>query len=175
MTGQPSWKESTFRSAGQTYSLRPATRQDIDRLHELDELCFPAGRAFSTGYFFLLFLYHRAFGWILEQLPVDPADSPGSGSRQLAAFILLTEKRRIANISTIDVHPLHRRRGLASYLLRVAEQALRQWGCLGMTLQVAVDNEGAQKLYARFGFKQSRILRRYYGGRIDALLLEKSL
>ncbi len=137
--------------------------EDIDRLHELDLLCFPEERAFTTGYFLLLFLYHRAFGWGLEKEGL------------IEAFVLLTTHRQSGNISTLDVHPRYRRHGIGSRLMMLAEMALKEMGMKKCTLQVAASNTEAIRLYDKLGYKRVRILHRYYAGKEDGYLMEKGL
>jgi ribosomal-protein-alanine N-acetyltransferase len=149
---------------GRRFTLRTIDANDIDRLHSLDRLCFKPGRAFTRGYFSLLFLYHNAFGWALE-------DDKG----ELAAFILITVQRNRGNVSTIDVHPDFRRLGLGTRLMNLAEANLREMGLKKYTLQVEVDNEAAIKLYQKLGFSISRTLPGYYEDEKDAYLMEKPL
>jgi ribosomal-protein-alanine N-acetyltransferase len=149
---------------GRRFTLSTIDANDIDRLHSLDRLCFKPGRAFTRGYFLLLFLYHHAFGWALK-------DDKG----ELAAFILLTVQRNRGNVSTIDVHPDFRRLGLGTRLMNLAEANLREMGLKKYTLQVEVDNEAAIKLYQKLGFSISRTLPGYYEDEKDAYLMEKPL
>ncbi|HUX06004.1 MAG TPA: N-acetyltransferase [Acidobacteriota bacterium] len=150
--------------SGESFVLRPIEIGDIDALHALDCICFPPDRAFTPGYFSLLFLYHRAFGWALE----DP-------EAELAAFILLTIQRNRGNISTIDVHPRFRRLGLGTRLIGLAEETLRQMGVRKCALQVEVDNEAAIELYKKLGYSTTRLLPGYYDGKKDGYLMEKPL
>jgi ribosomal-protein-alanine N-acetyltransferase len=149
---------------GRKLALRALSVSDIERLHRLDLICFTPERAFTQGYFSILFLYNNAFGWALE-------DERG----EMAAFILVTIQRNRGNISTIDVHPDFRRLGLGQRLMSLAEENLRQMGMKKCTLQVAVDNNSAIKLYEKLGYKITRTLPGYYEDKQDAYLMEKSL
>jgi ribosomal protein S18 acetylase RimI-like enzyme len=51
----------------------------------------------------------------------------------------------------VAVDPARRGAGIGSVLLDHAEQAARTTGCRRIVLDVAVDNEGARRLYARRG------------------------
>ena len=147
---------------GDRFFLRAVNIDDIEAMRRLDLLCFPPERAFTEGYFLLLFLYHYAFGWGLE-------DEQG----ELAAFILLTIREEEGNVATIDVHPGFRRRGIASRLLRMAEGALAEMGVRKCTLQVETGNESAIALYRKLGYRIVRLLPRYYQGEEDGYLMEK--
>ena len=172
------------------YRFRELTFEDIPELHRLDALCFPQGRAFTEGYFMLLFLYHRAFGWALEitdrdQHPRRKAVVIGQGATvaaeridhrdSIVAFILLTIRRCAANVATIDVHPLNRRQGLGRWLLVKAEEDLRVRNINRITLQVAVSNGAAIRLYSNLGYRKVKTMRGYYGGEEDGILMEKEL
>jgi ribosomal-protein-alanine N-acetyltransferase len=76
------------------------------------------------------------------------------------------------HINTLAVHPGLRRQGLASLLLRhVLEDAVRR-GADKATLEVRRSNEGARKLYERFGFEVGGVRKEYYRQPVeDALIL----
>ena len=144
------------------FSMRPIGYRDTEALHQLDSLCFPPERAFTEGYFLLLFFYEDAFGWMLEE------------DDRLAAFILLTQKRQRMNIATIDVHPDYRRRGIGTKLMELAEEHARAMNTKTLTLQVETTNTPAIRLYHRFGFEKDRILSNYYVN-ADAWQMHKKL
>jgi ribosomal protein S18 acetylase RimI-like enzyme len=171
------------------FRARNVGMADIPELHHLDKLCFPQERAFTEGYFSLLFLYHQAFGWALE--PVDTqsratlrkasrADSSSGfqadgGAATFVASILVTIRYDAANIATIDVHPLFRRLGLGKILMRKAEAELRRRGIHKLILQVAVGNSNAISLYEKTGFRKIKTIKGYYGGKEDGIVMEKLL
>ena len=76
------------------------------------------------------------------------------------------------HINTLAVHPELRRQGLASLLLtHVIEAAVRR-GADKATLEVRRSNEGALKLYERFGFEVGGVRKEYYRQPVeDALIL----
>ncbi|KLN60073.1 acetyltransferase [Kiloniella spongiae] len=55
-------------------------------------------------------------------------------------------------IYSVVVAPTHRRQGIASKLLTLAEQELVSLGCTKLNLQVRDGNEGAVKLYKSLGY-----------------------
>jgi ribosomal-protein-alanine N-acetyltransferase len=147
---------------GIDYSLRQLDFSDVDVLHDLDILCFKPERAFTTGYFILLFFYDDAFGWCLEQ------------AGTIIAFILLTKKRYNANIATIDIHPDYRRRGIGMALIQFAEEQLKADGIKSLTLQVETDNVPALELYEKLNFEKIKTIPDYYVD-ADAYLMRKLL
>lgn len=52
----------------------------------------------------------------------------------------------------VAVHPDHRGRGIATALVRHAEQALTERGCMKINLQIVSSNEGVQGFYASLGY-----------------------
>jgi ribosomal-protein-alanine N-acetyltransferase len=68
-----------------------------------------------------------------------------------------------AHISTIAVHPGHRRRGLGRRLLSHLIQLARQHRAAEITLEVREANHIARSLYRKFGFDETGVLPRYYG------------
>jgi [ribosomal protein S18]-alanine N-acetyltransferase len=76
------------------------------------------------------------------------------------------------HINTLAVHPRWRRQGVASLLLtHVLDDAVRK-GAAKATLEVRRSNEGARKLYERFGFAVGGVRKEYYRQPVeDALIL----
>ena len=68
-----------------------------------------------------------------------------------------------AHITTVATHPHHHRRKIASHLLVELLRRARSMGAEAATLEVRVNNRGAQRLYAGFGFAPVGVRRRYYG------------
>ena len=148
-------------AGGRRFDLRPIGVADIAELHRIDMICFPPERAYSEEYFLLLFLYHDAFGWALED------------EGNIAAFILCTYTPPEGYVSTIDVHPDYRRLGLASRMLAIAEDAVREMGAARIILQVEVNNEPAKTLYRKLGYRIVRHLPEYYEDGCDGYLMRK--
>ena len=55
-------------------------------------------------------------------------------------------------IYSLAVSPAYRRRGIGSQLVRVAEQALANMGCVKVNLQIMEGNENVAAFYASLGF-----------------------
>jgi ribosomal protein S18 acetylase RimI-like enzyme len=75
---------------------------------------------------------------------------------------------RFGVIRRFVVHPDWRGRGVGNQLMAAAEQEARNAGCAFLELSVDADNDGAQRLYERSGFTESRreiILRKSLDGR----------
>ena len=80
-----------------------------------------------------------------------------------------------AHISTIAVHPDHRRRGLGELLLlHILDQA-GEGSSEFVTLEVRVSNRAARELYEKYGFQGVARRKRYYTDNAeDALLMTLS-
>ena len=67
-----------------------------------------------------------------------------------------------AHITTVATHPHHHRRKVASHLLVRLLREARELGAQAATLEVRVNNRGAQRLYAGFGFAPVGVRPKYY-------------
>ena len=68
----------------------------------------------------------------------------------------------------------YRRKNMASELMNYLFNDLLNSDCKSITLEVAVDNLGALKLYDNFGCKKIGLRKGYYNGK-DAILMERKL
>ena len=77
-----------------------------------------------------------------------------------------------AHITTVATHPHHHRRKIASRLLIHLLRAARDMGAEAATLEVRVNNRGAQRLYSSFGFAPVGVRPKYYAEtNEDALIM----
>ena len=77
-----------------------------------------------------------------------------------------------AHITTVAAHPHHHRRKIASRLLVRLLREARDLGAEAATLEVRVNNRGAQRLYSAFGFAPVGVRPRYYAEtNEDALIM----
>jgi [ribosomal protein S18]-alanine N-acetyltransferase len=78
---------------------------------------------------------------------------------------------REAHITNIAVDPAWRRCGLGELLmLHLAEHAIAV-GCGAWTLEVRATSQGAQAMYAKFGFVPAGVRRNYYENTTDAIVM----
>ena len=83
--------------------------------------------------------------------------------------------RKLGHFITIDVAPELRRLGIGRTLMVAAEARFVELACTAITLEVAVDNHGAQIFYQRQGYEQTGRIRGYYADNTDALVMRKPL
>lgn len=77
-----------------------------------------------------------------------------------------------AHVTTIAMHPNHRRRGLGEYMLASLIEIAYDIGAKWVTLEVRVTNYNAQNLYRKYGFHEAGVRHRYYSdNQEDALIM----
>jgi [ribosomal protein S18]-alanine N-acetyltransferase len=148
--------------------IRSVQANDFAALYALDQACFAPGIAWSKAELTYFLKYPGNIGLLAE----DEAAN-------LAGFAIAGPQRRrgvlMARLITIDVRHDLRRQGVGHTLLAAIEERLRDAGVQSLLLEVAVDNDAAQAFYERHGFARTGRIPGYYLGRIDALVMEKSL
>ncbi len=149
-------------------SLRPFQGDDLETLYRIDRLCFAPGIAYSRAELRYYIQHPKSFTVI--------AEIAGHG---IAGFctgqLQMLEGHRVGHIITIDVLPNARRHSVGRILLRTVEEHFEANAARSIHLEVAVDNFSAQSFYQFMGYTQAGTIRGYYGGKLDALLMEKQL
>ena len=96
-----------------------------------------------------------------------------SPDANLAAFIIVHLIRRgdeiTAYIVTLDVHPDHRRQGIAHRLMLQAEQQAANAGATRITLHVYTGNPNAIRFYEESGYILTVLHPHLYGENLDGL------
>jgi [ribosomal protein S18]-alanine N-acetyltransferase len=82
-------------------------------------------------------------------------------AQTMVGYLICSRYDTVWHLMNVSVDPSRRRRGVASALLtslidRIGDPASQ------LTLEVRPSNEGAIKLYDRFGFRSAGVRRRYY-------------
>lgn len=80
-----------------------------------------------------------------------------------------------AELMTVAVAPDARRAGTGAALLAEFEAEAQVRGAVTAFLEVASDNAAAQALYSAKGWQNAGRRRNYYGGGVDALVMQKAL
>jgi [ribosomal protein S18]-alanine N-acetyltransferase len=83
--------------------------------------------------------------------------------RRPAGYAITCVNWRGAELASIAVDPRDRRRGVAQALLDYTRSHLRAKHIKAWRLMVAVDNEPGIRFYEEYGFKRTRLVKRYYG------------
>lgn len=89
----------------------------------------------------------------------------------LIAWFILDE----VHLGNLAVHPDHRRQGIGRALVAELVTKSRRRGSSFITLEVRARNEAAIALYSQFGFRPVAVRKGYYGGRENAVIMERDL
>ncbi|MCZ7401048.1 MAG: N-acetyltransferase [Candidatus Methanoperedens sp.] len=143
--------------------IRIAKKEDFDSLLNLEEICFKEEKFHRKQLKYLL-LKARSVVLVAE-------DGGIIGS----ILVLLRDNIHNARIYSLNVHPAHRRQGIASLLMDKTIGLLKEKGFNKVTLEVGVNNKPAQNLYASKGFVMDKKLYNYYKNMDDALHLFRKL
>jgi len=83
--------------------------------------------------------------------------------RQIAGYAITCVDSRNAELASIAVDQRERRGGVAKALLDHTRSYLRAKRIKTWWLMVATDNEPGIRFYEAYGFKRTRLVKRYYG------------
>jgi len=145
-----------------TYRLRPARREDLEAIFFIERISFPSPWSSTLFFYELKKPYSRL--WVVEE--------KGRILGYICFWIILDE----VHLANIAVAPEHRRRGLASFMLRVMLRYARCRRARRVLLEVRERNRPALALYRKFGFVQDGRRPGYYSDTgEDALLLSLRL
>lgn len=145
------------RTAMGTVSVAPLRRRHLRGVLSIEQLVYP--RPWSPALFaselsqpdtrrYLVALDRATRGWLPWRAVVGYA----------GVMVSVGE----AHITTVATHPHHHRRKIASRLLVRLLREARALGGQAATLEVRVNNRGAQRLYAAFGFAPVGVRPGYY-------------
>jgi ribosomal protein S18 acetylase RimI-like enzyme len=149
--------------------LRRSRRSDLDALAALEREIFKsrlfAGHLISRASFRRLLALPSATSIVAEI------------KAQIGAYVLVLYRANsgAARMYSIGVARKFRRRGLAGLLVTAAERDAVRRGRKAMRLEVRADDRGTIALYESSGYRRVGRAPGYYGGRVDALRLEKAL
>jgi ribosomal protein S18 acetylase RimI-like enzyme len=150
-------------------TLRRGTSGDLNGLDALEREIF-AGKLFAGHLIsragLRRFLRSRGATIIVAEI-----------AARLSGYVLVLYRSNsaFARIYSIGVARQARRRGLARLLVAAAEKDAIAKGRHGMRLEVRADDRGAIGLYETSSYRACGRRPGYYGGRVDAVLLEKPL
>ena len=148
--------------------LRSFETRDLPGLHQLDQVCFARGIAYSKAELQYFLTHPRCSCWIAER-----------PDNRLLGFVII-ERASLrecpaGHIVTLDVDSAARRNGVGTLLMQTAEEQMKHEGAAWMTLEVAENNTAARQFYRKLGFVARGKIAKYYGGTIDAEVMEKAI
>ena len=147
------------------FTIRDYRPEDFERLWQIDQVCFPAGIAYSRYELGAYIRCRNAFTLVAEEGP----------NRIIGYLVADVCRKKIGHIITIDVLADARKQRVGSSLLEAAERRLTSIGCGVVYLETAVDNAPAISFYKRHDYHVIETVPRYYSNGVDALVLEKHL
>jgi len=130
-------------------TIEPMRSHDVEAVREIDLLSFPSAWSAES---YLRDLRNRNSHYLVAHL--------GGEVIGYAGMWLIADE---AHISTLAVHPDHRRRGLGRRLLAHLLELAADHDAVEITLEVREANAIAQRLYESFGFRSKGLLPHYYG------------
>lgn len=144
--------------------IRYATKEDLDALFNLENICFKEET-----------FRRRQLKYLLQKARSMVLVAETGGNIIGSIIILLRENILNARIYSFNVHPEHRRKGIAKLLMDTAFEILKEKGYKKITLEVGVNNQIARNLYHSKGFIVDKKLYNYYTNGDDALHLIRKL
>ena len=147
--------------------LRDLRRGEVDRLYELDTLCFEKPFRFSRSAM-------RRFAGAANALVRIAVEAGGEGAPEtlLGFGIVHLESAAYglaAYVVTLDVDPGARGKGVATRLMTALESAAYEAGAASMALHVFRGNAAAISLYEKLGYELTGTATDFYGPGLDAL------
>ncbi len=165
------------------YAVEPMTAEDLEEVLEIER------RSFAQPWSARSFLSELALPYALYLVARPVASLPQTLPHRVPRFWQSLKRERVdlrrpvvgyggmqiildeGHITTLAVHPDHRRRGIGALLLLNLVERARERGVVRLTLEVRVSNQAAQRLYEAFGFRVEGRRLRYYGDGEDAWIM----
>jgi ribosomal-protein-alanine acetyltransferase len=145
--------------------IETATIKLLDKLYEIEKQSF-GQEAFTKQQIAYLLTDYNAIGLA--------ARMDGEIVGFAIASVDVGRSLAFGHILTIDVSPLHRRKGIAEQLLQKIEELFKEKGVKECRLEVREDNIAAINLYQKLGYKKVGKLEEYYKD-AHGLYLRKTL
>lgn len=142
--------------------FREMVHEDLDRVLELESLCFKEPWSKSNC---LYELDENVFshGWVLVDQDL------------IVGYAFLWETFEMAQLARIGVDVNLRRRGFGDQLMVNLIQRAQVAECEFMTLDVRMHNEAALGLYLKHDFIQVNVSKGYYSDGEDAIVMTRAL
>ena len=94
---------------------------------------------------------------------------------RICGYVVTCTRENRAELVSIAVLPELRGRRVASAMLESMLRRLKRRRVARLVLMVRVRNRAARRFYEKFGFEKLRIVKGYYQGAGDGLLMERKL
>lgn len=138
--------------------IRRAVLGDLDEIYSCEQVCFEDPWSFAM-------LYDDICETPAALYLVSELDGRIIG--YAGTHIVIDE----SHVTNLCIRPEYRQRGYGRQLLEALMELSRENGAEAVTLEVAVSNRAALRLYLDLGFGIAGIRRNYYAGREDAYVM----
>jgi ribosomal-protein-alanine N-acetyltransferase len=150
---------------GMPITIEDASIRHLDKLYEIETQCFDR-EAFTKQQIASLLRDYNSVSLV--------AKINGEIMGFIIGTIYIERNSLTGHILTIDISPVHRRKGTAQKLLQETEKIFKEKGVKTCRLEVREDNIAALRLYQKFGYKKVAKLNNYYGN-AHGIYLKKDL
>jgi len=147
---------------GERLSVRPAQLSDARALAEAEIVCF--ADPWPSQFFVSEILADGRFNRLL----VDPAG-------RMVAYLFCAWKYLYLHVLKVATLPPFQRSGLATRLMRLAEDHTTEMGGESLTLEVRPNNSSGLALYAALEYDRAGIRTNYYLDGEDAIVMTKRI
>ena len=144
--------------------IRPATRNDLDGLLDLESQCFTSDK-----------MHRRNFQALLTKSTVDILVAEVKNKIIGCVIVLYRKNSTQARMYSLAVLPLYRRSGIAQKLCAALEKQASKRKCTSVVLEVRTDNHSAIRFYQKNGYENFAIYTKFYEDGTDALRMKKNL
>jgi len=139
--------------------VREARSEDLDRVYEIEKLCF--GKDAYDPSLLLLYLNLSPETFLV-------AEQEG----EVVGYVVGVIRRwGEGHVISLAVHPKRRRRGIGTALMRELLRRFAEKGARVARLEVRVSNEAAIRLYEKLNFIKVGVVKHYYPDGEDAYLM----
>ncbi|MEM3602510.1 MAG: ribosomal protein S18-alanine N-acetyltransferase [Candidatus Bathyarchaeia archaeon] len=146
-------------------TVESATLKHLDRLYEIEKMCFK-NEAFLKRQIAQLLISYNSVSLIAK----ENGDIIGF----IIGIVHVENEVLTGHILTMDVAPDYRRKGVGIKLLQEIEKIFMEKGVKICCLEVREDNIPALNLYRKLGYKKTGRLENYYG-KAHGIALKKIL
>lgn len=167
------------------FVVEPMKPDHLDQVRRIERACFPT--PWPRNAYRREILHNERAHYLVVRTTSEPAPAPRrrqfplsilpfgrSDARDVVAYCGVWVMLDEAHITTIAVDPEYRRLGLGQLLIIQMARSALQARATRMTLEVRMSNEGAQRLYRKYGFHDGGVRPRYYSDDFEDALIMRS-
>jgi len=136
-----------------TLMIEDASLRHLDRLYEIETKCFNK-EAFTKQQIASLLSDYNSVSLVAKE--------NGEIIGFIIGIVYVERNSLTGHILTIDILPIHRRKGIAQSLLQKIEKIFKEKSVKACRLEVREDNIAALGLYQKLGYKKVAKLKNYY-------------